>query len=197
MRRQVNARGGRGSYWGFQRAAVFEVGTPAGTVQGLTTLEQAAFGGDAAEPYPHPTGLWRISAKVTQGNADFVGSLQYGTGAGSLRLDSVILPLVAYVPGYAQLSAQTVAGPLAEQCVITTTVTPVGSYGLQQLGTLFDASGGPVVLPQSVIGLTFYAASSYTPEGAPAPIAGTAGQTVDTAGQVVVSAGQGVAWHEL
>lgn len=193
--------------WGFQKSVTWQAGES--RPESVCTLEQCV----AVSPYemlamphektkegfeaqPHPVGMWRVSATVVEGDVPALAKLTYGSGDATKVIDNVILPLIAYIPGYANVEVRPQASPQV-QTIVNCTVVPVYGYSLQQVGQLFDASGGAVVLPQSIFGLTAYSAATYTPTGAPAPIAVPAGATVDVSGQVTLDTGVVVGWHEL
>ncbi len=193
--------------WGFQKSVTWQAGES--TPENVATLEQCV----AVSPYemlamphqqtkegreaqPHPVGVWRISATVVQGDIPALAQITYGSGDATKTLDNIILPLIAYVPGYASVQVRPFSEPQSET-IVNCTVVPVYGYSLQQVGQLFDATLAPVVMPQSIFGLTAYSAITYTPTGAPAPIALTAGATVDVSGQVTLDSGVAVGWHEL
>lgn len=194
---QVTQRTQAAPYWGVQQVASWETGQTASRLIANCELVNAL----RALPSPpndqlRPVGVWRISAIQTFGAEQLIGLLEYGSGNASITLQNVLLPCVAYVPGFAKLSVAPAAAPTGLLSA-SGTVVPMFEAAAQRLRTLEDASGGAVVLPGSVVRLTALEASTYTPFGAAAPIAVVAGATVEIAGRTTLNTGRVAAWHEL
>lgn len=184
-------------WWGAQNLARWE--TDQSDPRPLANCEMAnALRDEKSAPSEQrlPVGVWRVSAVHSFGSDQIEGTIIYGTGNNALTLTRVLLPCVAYIPGFATLTAAPVA-PATGLNIVTCTVVPMFEAAAQRVRTFEDASVAAVLLPGSAVRLTALEAITYTPFGAAAPIVAAAGATVEIAGRTTLDTGRAAAWHEL
>jgi hypothetical protein len=149
---------------------------------------QAIDTGDALD-----VSLWRISALALQPTQRWAIRLMYGT-ASSLMLTNVEAPMVAYVPGHAQLYAVPVAQTADANLLVT--LKPVSGYNLQHVRTIATAPAVVLQLPSTGVRFTALAASTVTVAGVAVALA--AGQSIILAGPSTLAVGgSGIVEHEL
>jgi len=138
-------------------------------------------------------GVWRIAA-VTRGDQRVFGRLIYGTSS-SFELSSIVLPLVAYVPGNAQLYLQPETSPPASRVCVGVSAKLVGGFSSPQIVRSFHVASA-TALPSSGYRFTALAASTLTVEGV-AGIAVAAGDSIRITSPTLLTAGSGLVEHEL
>lgn len=138
-------------------------------------------------------GVWRIAA-ITRGTQRVFGRLIYGTSS-SFELGNIILPLVAYVPGNAQLYLLPEDTTPAARVCVGVSAKLVGGFSSPQIVRTFHTAGA-TPLPSSGYRFTALAAATLTVEGV-AGIAVAAGDSLRITSPSILTAGSGLVEHEL
>lgn len=168
---------------GFQATVCFPAGKVAKETAAIDVADESGLG------------VWRISAMGLQNTEAVLGRLIYGTSS-SLQLENIVLPLVAYVPGNAELYLRPLeTGELAEQINVRVSLKKVGGFAVQVLRTFHNAASAPINLPSSSVRFTARQVCSVESNGFNVPLA--INESIALSGPSVLLNGSGIVDHEL